>query len=139
MISSIRQFSGQHCGVTSLPEPESTILQIRALLEVLEREMQETDASILANNFDALEIPSIVASVIDYLQPQLLPYEAAIYWYMFRKAILGNGQQYARVSTRGMRKGVVMSSSGQSAELSYSSVQEALAGLERKGIIQKSG
>jgi len=33
---------------------------------------------------------------------------------MFRKAILGTGTQYTRVSVRGMMQGVVTSSSGQS-------------------------
>lgn len=122
-----------------MDEPENTIGKIRVLLNTLESEARDSDESIFVHNFDALEIPSIVSAVVDYLQPQLFPYEAAIYWHLFRRAILGNGQQYARVSTRGMQQGIVTSSSGQSSSLSYSSVQEALAGLEKKGVIQKSG
>ena len=122
-----------------MTESRSTIGKIRDLLESLEGEVRDSDASVFAHNFDALEVPSIVSAVVDYLQPQLLPYEVAIYWHLFRRAILGNGQQYARVSTRGMQQGVVTSSSGQTSSLSYSSVQDALAGLEKKGAIQKVG
>lgn len=122
-----------------MSQPESTIGKIRVLLESLESEVRGNDEFAFSHNFDALEIPSIVTAVVDYLQPQLLPYEAAIYWYLFRRAVLGNGQQYARVSTRGMQQGVVTSSSGQTSSLSYSSVQEALTGLEKKGAIQKAG
>ena len=122
-----------------MTEQESTIGKIRALLELLEGEVRDSNDSVFAHNFDALEIPSIVSAVVDYLQPQLFPIEAAIYWHLFRRAILENGQQYARISTRGMRQGVVTSNSGQGALLSYHSVQEALAGLEKKGVIQKTG
>jgi hypothetical protein len=76
---------------------------------------------------------------VDYLQPLLHPYEAAIYWYLFGRSILASGQQYARASTKGMQRGVIQSSSGQSATLSYSAVQRALAGLEQKAIIIKVG
>lgn len=115
------------------------IQEIRALLDELEREQTSSEEVAFAQNFDALELPSIVGSIVDYLQPLLRPYEAAIYWYMFRRAVVGTGQQFVRVSTRGLREGVVVSSSGQSAELSYASVQDALAGLEEKGAISKAG
>lgn len=101
--------------------------------------MNERENSSFSHNFDALEVPSIVASVVDYLQPLLLPYESAIYWYLFRKSILAHGEQYVRVSVRGMQQGVVTSSSGQSKSLSYGAVQDALSGLEKKGAIVKSG
>jgi hypothetical protein len=122
-----------------MTEPISTIEKIKELLDSLEGEVKGSDEATFAHNFDALEVPSIVSSVVDYLQPQLFPYEAAIYWYLFRTSILSSGEQYARVSVRGMQQGVVTSSSGQTSSLSYSSVQDALAGLEKKGAIQKSG
>jgi DNA-directed RNA polymerase subunit RPC12/RpoP len=122
-----------------MTEPKSTIEKIKELLNSLESEVEGTDEAAFAHNFDALEVPSIVSSVVDYLQPQLFPYEAAIYWYLFRTSILSRGQQHTRVSVRGMQQGVVTSSSGQTSSLSYSSVQDALAGLEKKGAIQKAG
>jgi len=115
------------------------INQIRSLLDELESSSQTDEQALFAHNFDALEIPSIVASIVDFLQPQLHPYEAAVYWHLFRNSILDTGQQYARASTKGMMKGVIESSSGQSASLSYSAVQKALMGLEEKGVIFKAG
>jgi DNA-directed RNA polymerase subunit RPC12/RpoP len=122
-----------------MTDQENTISKIRSLLDELEAEKREGDDSSFSHNFDALEVPSIVASIVDFLQPQLLPYEAAIYWHLFRKSILASGEQYARVSVRGMQQGVVTSSSGQTSSLSYSSVQDALSGLEKKGVIAKAG
>jgi len=53
-----------------------------------------------------LEIPDLVTSIVDYLQPQLHPYEAAIYWRLFRQSIIATGQQYCRASTKGMMSGI---------------------------------
>jgi hypothetical protein len=117
----------------------SKIQQIRSLLDEIEKETGATDNAVFAHNFDALELPSIVSSIVDYLQPLLRPYEAVIYWHLFRKSIIATGQQLTRASTKGMRQGVITSSSGKGAELSYSSVQEALASLEEKGVIAKVG
>ncbi len=58
---------------------------------------------------------------------------------MFRISVMRNGTQFARISTRGLQAGVILSRSGQSIDLSYSSVQTALAGLETKGAIIKVG
>ncbi len=92
-------------------------------------------------SFELFELPEIVSSIVDYLQPLLLPYEAAIYWYLFRNSIINNGDNYIRVSTRGLGKPktVLTSSSGQSDGLSYKAVQKALGGLEDKNVIKKAG
>ena len=58
----------------------SKIEQIRSLLSELEKEVGSNDDVVFAHNFDALELPSIISSIVDYLQPLLRPYEAAIYW-----------------------------------------------------------
>lgn len=114
------------------------IEQIRGLLDEMEKEISSPDDQVFAQNFNALEIPDVVCSVVDFLQPSLLPYEAAIYWHLFRKSILATGTQYTRASVRGMQ-GIITSSSGQSAELTYSSVQSALQGLDQKGAVTKAG
>jgi hypothetical protein len=119
----------------------SEIDQIRQLLESVEARLEasgDSEARAL-RNLDALEFPELVAAVIDFLQPLLEPYEAAIYWRLFRLSILADGTQYARASTRGLRSGVIVSRSGQSTDLSYSAVQTALQGLESKGAIVKAG
>lgn len=118
---------------------KEVIEKIRELLNQIEQSYSSEDDKAFVQNFDALEVPEIAIAVIDYLQPELLPYEAAIYWHLFRKLILGTGQQYTRASVRGLTKGVISSSSGQSKALSYSAVQYCLSGLEQKGAIQKAG
>jgi len=113
--------------------------QIRNLLDELEKRSIDSNEQTFMQNFDALEIPDIVINIVDYLQPDLSTYEAAIYWFLFRHSILKSGQQYLRASVRGLMKGVVTSSSGQSKDLSYGAVQKSLQGLEEKGVIFKAG
>jgi len=114
---------------------------MRELLDGLETDLVSEDDQIFVRNFDALELPSLIQSIVDYLQPTLLPYEALIYWHMFRHSILATGQQYLRVSVRSMTSGVIMPTSrgGKSEKLSYNSVQTALQGLEDKQVIAKAG
>ena len=112
---------------------------IKELLDEIEAETGSVDDQAFAENFNSLELPEITCSIVDYLQPSLYPYEAAVYWYLFRKSVLGTGTQYSRASVRGMTSGVITSSSGQSDGLSYSAVQKALKGLEDKGAISKAG
>jgi hypothetical protein len=113
--------------------------QIRELLLQLERDGTNSEVDSFEHNFDALELPTLVAQVVDYLQPKLYPYEAAIYWHMFRHSIVSDGTQRVRVSVRGLCSGVVTSSSRQGEKLSYATVQEALRGLEEKRAIRKDG
>jgi len=113
--------------------------EIRNLLSALEQKLEASAEDPVLRNLDALEFPDLVAAIADFLQPQLTPYEAAIYWHLFRRAIIATGTQYVRASTRGLAAGVVRSASGQSQNLSYSSVQTALQGLESKQAIFKSG
>jgi hypothetical protein len=113
--------------------------QIRALLDEIGSISVTPDDRAFADNFNILELPDLICSIIDFLQPSLYPYEAALYWHLFRKAILGTGTQYTRASVRGMMQGVITSASGQSDSLSYSAVQKALQGLEGKGAISKVG
>ena len=84
-------------------------------------------------------MPTLVAQVVDYLQPRLYPYEGIIYWYMFRHSIVGHGTQRVKVSVRGLCTGVVTSRSGHCEMLFYGIVQETLRGLEEKGAIRKDG
>jgi hypothetical protein len=113
--------------------------QIRNILDQLEKSSIDSDDQTFMQNFDALEIPDIITTIVDYLQPDLSTYEAAIYWFLFRHSVLENGQQYLRASVRGLMKGVVTSSSGQSKDMSYAAVQKSLQALEEKGAILKAG
>ncbi len=118
---------------------DERINRIQELLVEVARDLEVDDRRQFAHNFDALEIPGIVSSVIRFLHPLLMPYEAAVYWHMFDRSILQTGQQFCRVSTRGMMSGVIKSSSGQSENLAMKTTQSALKGLETKGAIVKSG
>ena len=91
------------------------IKKIKELLDEIES-TQDFDSEIsFKQSFELFELPEIVLSIVDYLQPLLLPYEAAIYWYLFRHNIISNGDNHIRVSTRGLGKPktVLISSSGQ--------------------------
>lgn len=114
------------------------INKIRELLNKLE-EGNSHEEKTFKDSFELFELPEIIESIVDYLQPLLLPYESAIYWYMFRHSIVKYGDNNIRVSVRGLAKSVITSSSGQSTDLSYSAVQNSLLGLETKKAIQKTG
>ena len=114
------------------------INEIRKLLDTIDATLKTSDEKAFADNFNSLELPDLICAVIDFLQPSLLPYEGAVYWNLFRNAILGTGTQYVRTSVRGMMKGVITSSSGKSDGLSYGAFQKALQGLEDKGAISKA-
>jgi hypothetical protein len=101
--------------------------QIRELLFQIEQDNIRVEADSFERNFDSLELPGLVSQVVDYLQPKLYPYEAVIYWHMFRRSIVADGTQRVRVSVRGLCSGVITStSSGQGEKLSYGAVQDAL-------------
>ena len=118
---------------------DERIIKIQELLGDITGDLESKDERNFAHNFDALEIPSIVSSIIQFLQPLLNPYEAAVYWHMFNRSILKTGQQFCRVSTRGLMNGVVKSASGQSEGLSIQTTRGALQGLGDKGAIVQSG
>ena len=113
--------------------------KIRELLSEIESQYKPQEEDSFERNFNALELPDIVAQIVDFLQPRLHPYEAAVYWYLFRHSIIKQGTQRVRVSVRGLCSGVIKSSSGQSDKLSDSSVQDTLRGLEEKQCIRKDG
>lgn len=115
------------------------IKQMRDLLDRMEENTNSPVDKAFKEIFDLFELPSLISGIVDYLQPSLHPYEAAIYWYMFRHSIVATGDVFLRVSVRGLSTRVITSSSGQSNKLSYSAVQTALSGLESKGAIQKVG
>ncbi len=85
------------------------LAQVRKLLNELELEMKP-GAPGGDRDFSVLELPLIIQQIVDDLQPQLSPYDAAFYWFLFRHSIAKNGDPHLRVSTRHLRTGVVKSS-----------------------------
>ena len=63
---------------------------ISRILDELET-VRPADEPSFRESFQLFELPEVVASVVDYLQPMLRPYEVAIYWYMFRHSIVATG------------------------------------------------
>ena len=117
------------------------IEKIKEILDEIENDQNLDTEKSFKESFELFELPEIVTSIVDFLQPLLLPYESAIYWYLFRHSIINSGENLIRVSTRGLGKPktVLTSSSGQSEGLSYGSVQKALSGLVDKGALKKVG
>jgi len=116
------------------------IEQIRKLLSEVELEMQ-SGAPAGGHDFSAFELPEIIQEIVDDLQPQLSPYDAAFYWFLFRHSIAKDGNPCLRVSTRQLRTAVVKSSYSQLDEnpVSLGKVQETLRALETIGAIRKEG
>jgi hypothetical protein len=114
--------------------------QIRRLLGELEAEMRP-GARVGDRDFSALELPLIIQQIVDDLQPQLSPYDAAFYWFLFRHSIAKDGDPHLRVSNRQLRTAVVKSSYSQLDEnpVSPGKVQDTLRALENIGAIRKEG
>jgi hypothetical protein len=112
--------------------------KIRQLLNELEAAPELASGD---RDFSALELPAIVQEIVDDLQPLLTPYDAAFYWFLFRRSIAKDGDPHLRVSTRQLRTAVVKSSYSQAEEnpVSLGKVQETLRALESIGAIRKDG
>jgi hypothetical protein len=113
------------------------IAKIHELLNEIEKEEPLEDIQFV-KNFDALEIPSIICSVVDYLFPILSPIETTIYIYLFRHSILANGQQHLRVSVTTLIN-AASSHHKEKSNISSKSVQKALKGLEEIGALTIDG
>ncbi|MSP28717.1 MAG: HNH endonuclease [Methylococcales bacterium] len=112
--------------------------QIRELLSTLEEDLKNDQEKEFSKNFSALELPSIVSSIVDFLHPLLTPYEIAVYWYLFNKSIVKTGEQYTHASTRGMSS-IAKSASGKSDNISYRTIQVTLESLIEKEVLSLSG
>ena len=118
---------------------KDTVAKLRAIADELDR-LAPTDEPSFREAFQLFELPDLIIAVVDYLQPTLLPYELAIYWYMFRHSIVGAGNVLVRVSNTTLQTGAVTSSrSAQTMQLSQAAVKEALRGLVAKGAISVAG
>ena len=116
------------------------IEEIRRLLGEVELELG-AGVSAAGSGFSALELPLVIQEIVDDLQPQLTPYDAAFYWFLFRHSIAAGGNPILRVSTSHLRTAVVKSSYSQADEnaISFGKVQDTLRALEEIGAIRKEG
>lgn len=125
---------------------KETIDQIRSALDDLERETETSVGTQQRTLVSGFELPDIIRDVVDFLLPELKPYEAALYLYMLRHSVVETGTQHLRVSRRGLQNGVVKSAYAGSASggkdpssgtASYDTIRLALEGLEQIGAIRK--
>lgn len=79
-------------------------------------------------------IESTVQQFVDYLMPELTPYEASLYLYLFRNSFLRNGTTEVRVGKRTIAAGFGKGSRGM--QTNYAHVSEILRKLEQKGCIK---
>ena len=114
------------------------VIEEAIVVAEIELEVSSEESQQFIQNYNALELPGIVASVVEFLHPLLKPYEIAVYWYLFNRSIINNGDQYARASTRGMNA-IARSASGQSESLSYAVIKKTLEGLVEKEVIMIAG
>ena len=113
--------------------------KIRQLLNELESEPGTQSAG--DRDSSTSELPLIIQQIVDDLQPQLSPYDAAFYWFLFRHSIAKDGDPHLRVSTRQLQTAVVKSSYSQLDDnpVSLGKVQDTLRALESIGAIRKEG
>jgi len=79
-------------------------------------------------------IENIIEQSVDYLFPELTPYESSLYLYLLRNSLLRNGTNEIRIGKRTIAEGFCKGSRGGST--SYAHVSEMLASLEQKGCIK---
>jgi len=128
------------------------IRQMQGLLDSLQTVAEQTSAEGERARLSGLEIPGILCEVVDFLMPELKPYEAVFYMYFFRHSVVENGTQYVRVSRRSLQTGIIKSTRSGSPDrprlsrdgtdsdsISYASAQQALYGLEALGAIRQEG
>jgi hypothetical protein len=77
---------------------------------------------------------NIIEQFVDYLLPELTPYEASLYLYLFRNSLLRNGTNEIRIGKWTIIDGFCKGSRG--GNTSYAHVSEMLASLEQKGCIK---
>jgi hypothetical protein len=76
----------------------------------------------------------IMEQFVDYLMPELVPYETTMYLYLLRNSFLKNGSVEVRVGKRTIAAGHGKASRGE--ETAYAHVTEILKKLEEKGCIK---
>ena len=79
------------------------------------------------------KVENIIEHFVDYLLPELTPYESSLYLYLLRNSLLRNGINEIRIGKRTIAEGFCKGSRGGST--SYAHVSEMLTSLEQKECI----
>jgi hypothetical protein len=80
------------------------------------------------------DIKSIIEQFVDYLLPELTPYETSLYLYLLRNSFMKNGAGEIRVGKRTIAAGYGKGSRGE--KTNYAHVSKILKRLEDKGCIK---
>lgn len=76
----------------------------------------------------------IICDLVDYVMPNLFPYESSMFLLLVRLSVLHNGSQTVRIGKKRIAEQVGRNSRT-GTPISYSQVTEVLKGLEEKGCI----
>jgi len=93
---------------------------------------------IRSDKINPIELPELVSSIVEFLQPLLAPYETAIYWYLFNHSIVKTGEQYVRASNANIAKCAV-SARRTGATVCDTAIKQNLSSLKEKGVISIAG
>ena len=112
--------------------------QIKALLDEISQDLRPTEEARFVRNFDSLEVPEIIAGIVDYLQPSLTPIEVSVYRYLLRHSILASGSHLVCVGTKSMTN-IASFSRKKLDQLDFKSVRKAIQALIEKRAIAVTG
>jgi hypothetical protein len=79
------------------------------------------------------KIKDLILDFVDYLMPELTPYETSLYLFLLRNSILRDGSQQIRIGKRTMAQGYGTGSRG--LKTNYAHISKVIKGLEQKGCI----
>jgi hypothetical protein len=82
------------------------------------------------------DVKIIIEQFVDYLLPELTPYETSLYLYLLRNSFVKTGSAEVRVGKRTIAAGYGKGSRGE--KTNYTHVSKILKGLEQKGCIKVS-
>ncbi|MDD5700963.1 MAG: HNH endonuclease [Dehalococcoidales bacterium] len=77
---------------------------------------------------------TMIEQFVDYLLPELTPYESTLYLYLLRNSIMRNGTNQIRIGKRTLAEKFCKASRGEN--VSYAQVSKMLDNLEQKNCIQ---
>lgn len=117
--------------------------KIKQLLDEIESSVPKQNIDSVKETFDLFELPQIIKDIIDFLQPNISPYESDVYWFLFRHSILESGDVYIRASNARIAKGIGSkfnyNEATQNKRFGEKTVTENLRSLEKIGVIKKVG
>lgn len=80
------------------------------------------------------DIKTIIIDYVDFLLPELTPYEASLYLFILRNTFLKNGSQKMRIGKRTMAQGYGRGSRG--VKTNYAHMTKIINGLEKKDCLE---